>query len=114
MGDESDPASCALCALEADSNMDQKPIPMDIQLAAACSLHFYSWIEILGPFGFQWDPQRSSKDFRDYRYLFTFSEADLLRYLADHPAQCHQVLGDSYDKRSSPSTFVEEWGDKYL
>jgi hypothetical protein len=33
--------------------------------------------------------------------------------LEAHPETCSPLLLDSYDKRYSPSTFIEEWQDKF-
>jgi hypothetical protein len=39
---------------------------------------------------------------------FTFSVDELLSFLKVHPETCKTLLYDSYDKRYSPSTFIEE------
>jgi hypothetical protein len=36
---------------------------------------------------------------------------DLIQYLKAHPETCTALLLGSYDKRYSPSTFIEEWKD---
>jgi len=37
----------------------------------------------------------------------------LIQYFQDNPAKAKLVLGQSYDKRFSPSTFVEEHKQKF-
>lgn len=44
---------------------------------------------------------------------FRFTEYQLLSYLRHRPELCNKILQLSYDKRSTPSTFVEEYQDKY-
>jgi len=49
----------------------------------------------------------------DYKHFFTFSSTDLLSYLGRHSATCEKLLMHSYDQRSSPNTFMEEYRGKY-
>ena len=37
----------------------------------------------------------------------------LVKYFREHPNEASTVLAQSYDKRYSPSTFIEEVEDKY-
>ena len=94
-------------------NMKLKPIPLDIQLEAACSLTLWKMDELLETYGFHWDPQASSPRLPDYQYLFTFSTDDLLAYLCQRSEKCEGLLRHSYDQRCSPATFLEEWRGKY-
>ena len=46
------------------------------------------------------------------KYL-NFTASDLIRYLEAHPETCKALLLDSYDKHYSPSTYIEEWQNKF-
>ena len=37
----------------------------------------------------------------------------LVQFFRSHPEEADKVLGQSYDKRYTPSTFIEEIKDKY-
>jgi len=81
----------------------------DIEIEAACSLteqqareilsHDKSWLDII------------LGDYKEIKY--TFNQYDLLSYLRLRPALCDQILQYSYDKRCTPSTFVEEYKGGY-
>jgi hypothetical protein len=43
------------------------------------------------------------------KHYFNFSAEDLIAYLKEHPDTCRALLLNSYDKRWTPSTFIEEW-----
>jgi hypothetical protein len=88
-------------------------IPLDIQLEAACTLRVRDIEAILNSRGFNECVMPSSLSLKDYKHLFVFSADDLLQYLERQPNVCQRLLMDSYDKRYSPSTFIEEWEGKY-
>jgi hypothetical protein len=44
---------------------------------------------------------------------FSFNQYDLLSYLRQRPELCDKILQFSYDKRYSPSTFIEEHENAY-
>ena len=39
--------------------------------------------------------------------------ADIAKYFQEHPDIAEALLGESYDKRFSPSTFISERGDEF-
>jgi hypothetical protein len=43
--------------------------------------------------------------------ISNLSGAEVARYLREHPATAAALLGESYDKRYTPSTFISENGD---
>jgi hypothetical protein len=45
--------------------------------------------------------------------IFLFTNKDLLNHLRANPQDCDRLLGESYDKRFTPSTFIEETGTSY-
>lgn len=44
---------------------------------------------------------------------FSFNQYDLLSYLRQRPELCGKILQFSYDKRCSPSAFIEEYENAY-
>ena len=52
------------------------------------------------------EPQTT--DLADLRPLATLSPCDLVAHFEAHPHIAERVLQQSYDKRSTPSTFIEE------
>jgi hypothetical protein len=89
-----------------------RPVPLELQLDAACSLELRTLNELLRPYGFRWHSGSSSR-MSDYKHFFTFSSTDLLSYLGRYSATCGKLLMHSYDQRSSPNTFMEEHKGKY-
>jgi hypothetical protein len=45
--------------------------------------------------------------------VFSFNQFDLLTYLRKRPELCEQILTFFYDKRHTPSTFIEEYKKGY-
>ena len=82
-----------------------QPIPLTTQFEAASSCSFFRMRELLGPFGFQWHPKKSSRLFADYRHWFTFTPAQLLAYLRDRPDVCEQLQFDSENARCYDAPF---------
>lgn len=39
--------------------------------------------------------------------------ADIAKYFREHPETADALLGESYDKRYTPSTFIEEKGNRF-
>jgi hypothetical protein len=81
--------------------------PQDIELEAACCLIKRQARDILSRDESLLD--RISGDEINFR----FHQNDLLHYLQQRPALCEQILDFSYDKRYSPSTFMEEHEGSY-
>ena len=77
----------------------------DIELEAACSLKERQAREILFNNKFV---VGNNKDI-----VFSFNQYDLLSYLRRRPELCDKILQFSYDKRCSPSTFLEENNGSY-
>ena len=48
-----------------------------------------------------------------YAPLVERPAAEVIAHFVSHPQEADAALGQSYDKRSSPSTFVEEMGEKF-
>jgi hypothetical protein len=98
--------------------MEIKPVrvPLEIQLEAACKLR----LKETGDLMIRFDPgirawNRYAESFDSYReYIrgyFSFTPNELIEFLRVHPEICESLLQDSYDKRYSPSEFIEEWED---
>jgi hypothetical protein len=81
----------------------------DIELQAACGLTEQKAREILSH-GKSW-LDRISGDNKEIK--FSFNQYDLLSYLRQRPELCDKILQFSYDKRYSPSTFIEEYNGGY-
>jgi hypothetical protein len=47
-------------------------------------------------------------DLREFQSIAELPPADLVAYFRAHSEAASRVLGESYDKRYSPSTFIEE------
>ena len=50
---------------------------------------------------------------REFRSIAQFAPADVVAYFRAHPEDANRVLSQSYDKRYSPATFVEETDGGY-
>jgi len=81
----------------------------DIELEAACSLVEQQAREILSRNKSWLDKVIGNKK----EIIFSFNQYDLLSYLRQRPELCNKILQFSYDKRCSPSTFVEEYNGGY-
>lgn len=81
----------------------------EIELEAACSLTERQAKEILVR-----DKSWLDKIIRGNNEIkFNFNQYDLLSFLRQRPELCDKVLQFSYDKRCSPSTFIEEYENAY-
>jgi hypothetical protein len=81
----------------------------DIELEAACSLTERQAKEILAR-----DKSWLDKIIgRNNEIKFSFNQYDLLSYLRKRLELCDKILQFSYDKRCSPSTFIEEDENAY-
>jgi hypothetical protein len=97
---------------------DPVKIPLEIQLEAICFPKLWQTYELLSSYSpelREWDPRRSSTEIFKFkvRGVLNFTTRELILYLENHPEKCEELLCDSYDKRYSPSTFIEEWKNKY-
>ncbi len=81
----------------------------DIELEAACSLTERQAKEILARKKSWLDKIIGSNN----EINFGFNQYDLLSYLRQRPELCDTILQFSYDKRYSPSTFIEEYENAY-
>ena len=91
-------------------------LPLEVQLQAACLPSVRESYELLVSFIPElkkWDPDHESHELYKGRIKehFKFSPVELIKYLEAHPEVCKTLLNDSYDKRYSPSTFIEEMKD---
>ena len=81
----------------------------DIELEAACSLTEKQAKEILTRNKSWLDKILGGNN----EINFSFNQYDLLSYLRQRPELCEKILQFSYDKRFSPSTFIEEHENAY-
>src|SRR5260221_9047758 len=94
----------------------KREIPLEVQFQAICLPKAWQAYDVLKPFApmlWRWFPFLESVErfqARAKRYLH-FSTDELILYLKKHPEVCKTLLNDSYDKRYSPSTFIEEMKD---
>ena len=98
---------------------DKIQLPLEIQLQAVCMPQIptksYDLLVSFLPNLKQWNPKYESTELYKGRVKkhLNFTVTELIKYLAVHPETCNILLNDSYDKRYSPSTFIEEWQNKY-
>ena len=98
---------------------DKVQLPLDIQLQAVCMPQIptksYDLLISFLPDLEQWNHKNGSSELYKGRVkqYFNFTVTELIKYLEVRPETCKILLNDSYDKRYSPSTFIEEWQDKY-
>jgi len=89
-------------------------IPLEIQLQVVCQPRLQRSYELLvsyRPELKEWDPRDGSNELfieRAKEHL-SFTVNELIEYLKAHQEICSTLLNASYDKRSSPSTFIEKW-----
>ncbi len=89
-------------------------VPLPVQLKAVCLPWHRDAYKLIAPY-IPWFRRFSlrSKSLEDFegniRPYFTFTAEDLIAYLREQPRTCTDLLLDSYDKRYSPSAFIEEW-----
>ena len=99
--------------------MKNNQLPLEIQLEAVCKTDIHETYNLLVSFLpelMEWDPNHESYELYKGRVKeqLSFSATELLEYLKSHPETCKVLLSDSYDKRYTPSTFIQEWkDDKY-
>lgn len=80
-----------------------------IELEAACSLTERQAREILAHDKSWLDKLVGTNN----KIKFSFNQYDLLSYLRQKSELCDKILQFSYDKRYSPSTFIEEYNEVY-
>ncbi len=81
----------------------------DIELEAACSLTERQARVILARDKSGLDKMIGTNN----EFKFSFNQFDLLAYLKYRPELCDKILQFSYDKRFTPSTFIEEYDHVY-
>jgi hypothetical protein len=96
----------------------QSKLPLEIQLQAVCMprmLDSYDFLISFLPELKEWNPKHGSHELYKERVMehLNFSVVELVEYLEAHPEACKILLNDSYDKRYTPSTFIEEKQGKY-
>lgn len=98
---------------------DKIQLPSEIQLQAICMspipIKSYDFLISFLPDLQQWNPKHGSYELYKGRVKkhLNFTATELIKYSELHPETCKNLLNDSYDKRYSPSTFIEEWQNKY-
>jgi len=98
---------------------DKSQLSLEIQLQAVCMPHIpiksYDVLISFLPSLKLWNPKLGSNKMYKERVKkhLTFTAIELIKYLEIHPETCKALLNDSYDKRYTPSTFIEEWQNKY-
>jgi hypothetical protein len=97
---------------------NQSQLPLEIQLQVVCTprmLETYDLLTPLLPELKEWNPKHGSHDLYKERVKkhLNFTASELVKYLEIHPEICETLLNDSYDKRYTPSTFIEQKQDKY-
>jgi len=93
---------------------DKSRLPLEIQLQAVCLPSVRESYDLLASFLpelKEWDPKHKPYELYEERVkkYFNFTAIELIKYLKAHPEICKALLNNSYDKRSTPSTFIEEW-----
>jgi hypothetical protein len=89
-------------------------VPLEIQLQAVCQPRLQGSYEVLVPYLpalKEWNPREGSSELfieRAKKHL-NLTALELIEYLKEHPETCSALLIESYDKRYSPTTFIEEW-----
>ncbi len=89
-------------------------VPLAIQLRAVCQPWHRDAYKVLAPF-IPWHKRfrLRAKSLADYeariKYYFTFTAEALIAYLSEHSQTCTDLLLDCYDKRYTPSAFIEQW-----
>jgi hypothetical protein len=96
----------------------QSKLPSEIQLQAVCMprlLDAYDLLISFLPELKEWNPKHGSHELYKERVkeYFNFTVVELVKYLETRPEVCKMLLNDSYDKRYTPSTFIEEKQGKY-
>lgn len=93
-------------------------LPLEIQLTLVCLPDLRELCEMIAsvlPELKKWDPKYES--FTEYKEHvkehFNFSANELIKHLEANPETCKVLIGDSYDKRYTPSTFIELRQNKY-
>ena len=93
----------------------RRKIPLSIQFEAACaavSVHDRRKVaKILRGYGYPFWVLSHDKHLKNY---LSFTPTELLDYFKQHPDVCQKLVLDSSDKRFSPSTFIQQEGDKYI
>jgi len=97
---------------------NQSQLPLEIQLQVVCTpqmLDTYDLLIPLLPELKEWNPKHGSHELYKERVKnhLNFTTSDLVKYLETHPEICKILLNDSYDKRYTPSTFIEQKQDNY-
>ena len=97
---------------------NQSQLPLEIQLQVVCTprlLDTYDLLIPLLPELKEWNPKHGSHELYKERVKkhLNFAASDLVKYLETHPEICEILLNDSYDKRYTPSTFIEQKQDSY-
>ena len=89
-------------------------IPNEILLQAFCNYYSKNAIEILN----HWNLSKKQKSQIEKKIevdkVFAFSKKELLNYLKRNNNLCDKVIIESYDKRSTSSTFISEKDRNYI
>jgi hypothetical protein len=102
--------------MEVDMEKHTSKLPLEIQLQVVTQPHLSPSYDLLVsylPELKDWNPKRGSFELYQGRVKqhLTFMPNELIEYLEMHPEACKALLLASYDKRYTPSTFIDEWKD---
>jgi hypothetical protein len=83
-------------------------IPTERLIQAFCNYYSINVLKELEDFNISWINKRRIRNKVNVDRFFTFSLLELLSFLESYPAFADKVINESYDKRSSSSTFIRE------
>jgi hypothetical protein len=83
-------------------------IPTERLIQAFCNYYSINVLKELEDFNISWVYKRRIRNKKSVDRFFAFSTMELLSFLESYPAFSDKVINESYDKRSSPSTFIRE------
>jgi len=97
---------------------NKSQLSLEIQLQVIClpnTRESYDLIATLLPELKKWDPKHESLELykKHIKEYLNFTAIELIKYLEAQPETCKILLNDSYDKRYTPSTFIEERQNNY-
>ena len=89
-------------------------IPKNILLNSFCNYYSTNAIKILENFKLTKQQINILHKKKRVDKIFLFSKNDLILYLSENEKVCDDIINESYDKRSTPSTFIKEENNDYI
>jgi hypothetical protein len=83
-------------------------IPRERLIQAFCNYYSVNVLKELEGFNISWINKRRIRNKKSVDRFFAFSIVELLSFFESYPAFADKLINESYDKRSSPSTFIRE------